>query len=515
MSTRVIGIDLGTTNSVVSYTDAGGVTHVVPDENGDRVIPSVVQFAADGSLVVGKNAKAYAKVEPERVASVFKRGMGERTFLPDGKEFVIDGTVQTPEMLSAIVLKKMADIASREFGEPATRAVITVPHYFGEPERAATRSAGEIAGLEVLQIINEPTAAAIARGADDDATATGRLLVFDLGGGTFDVTVMEYGSGREMTVIASDGDRQLGGADFDRKIVDRMIELARDERGVQLEDDPWLLADAYVQAEELKKALSSADRATRPLSVGGRPLMFELTRAEFEELIAEEIQFVDDAVRNALDKVEGPPPTQVLMVGGSSRIPRFHALVREIAGVEPEFTKNLDEDVSRGAAMLGAKLDGTLDPRSELAKMPVPQDAASHAVGIELVREDSTGGVLKYNSVIIPEGTPTPHAAVHSFSAASDGQTGVDVVLYEGSDEDITFCRQLGETVQGSFGRPVPRGYPLRCQVEYTVDQLVVVNMFDGQTDGHICELKVKHESLLSDAERAAAREQLAGISVT
>jgi molecular chaperone DnaK len=156
MSTPVIGIDLGTTNSVVSYTDGAGITHVIADESGDRVIPSVVQFGGDGSLVVGKTAKAYAKVEPDRVASVFKRGMGDRTFLPDEKEFVIDGSVQTPEQLSAIVLRKLADIASREFGAPAGRAVITVPHYFGEPERAATGSSGEIAGLEVLQIINEP-----------------------------------------------------------------------------------------------------------------------------------------------------------------------------------------------------------------------------------------------------------------------------------------------------------------------------------------------------------------------
>ncbi|HEX4363590.1 MAG TPA: Hsp70 family protein [Solirubrobacteraceae bacterium] len=513
MSTPVIGIDLGTTNSVVSYTDGAGVTHVIADENGDRIVPSVVQFGSDGGIVVGKNAKAYAKVEPERVASVFKRGMGESTFLPDGREFVVDSVAYSPEQLSAMVLKKLADIAARELGAPTRRAIITVPHYFGEPERAATRSAGEIAGLEVVQIINEPTAAAIARGADGDSDTSGRLLVFDLGGGTFDVTVMEYGAGREMTVIASDGDRELGGADFDRKIVERMQEVARAERDIELEDDPWMLADAYAQAEEVKKELSTNESSRRPLSVGGRPLMFELSRAEFEELIADEIQFADDAVRNALDKVKGAPPSQVLMVGGSSRIPRFRELVHEITGIAPEFTKNLDEDVSRGAAMLGAKLDGGLDPRSELAKMPIPQDAASHAVGIQLVREAANGALQEYNSVIIPEGTPVPHTAAYDFGAASDGQTMVEVVLFEGSDENITFCRELGKS-EGSFGRPVPRGYPLRCQVEYTVDQLVVVNLHDGQTNAHIVELKVVHEGLLSDDERAAARDRLAGLSV-
>jgi len=512
-SVPVIGIDLGTTNSVVAYTGSDGTTHVVADENGERIIPSVVQFNADGSVVVGKNAKAYAKVEPERVASVFKRGMGDATFLPDEKEFVVDGAPQTPEQLSAIVLKKLADVASREFGSSAVRAIITVPHYFGEPERAATRSAGEIAGLQVVQIINEPTAAAIAHGTDGNDAREGRLMVFDLGGGTFDVTIMEYGAGREMTVIASDGDRELGGADFDRKIVERMIEEARAERNLELEDDPWLLADAYAQAEEFKKELSTAEMAKRPLAVGGRPLMFELTRGQFEELIAEEIQFTDDAVRNALDKVGGGPPDRVLMVGGSSRIPRFRELVKEITGIDPTFTKNLDEDVARGAAMLGAKLDGRLDPRTELAKMPVPQDAASHAVGLQLVRETAHGQMEEFNSVIIPEGTPTPHSAAHEFYAASEGQTQIEVVLYEGPDEDIAFCRELGKS-QGSFGRPVPRGYPLRCQVEYTVDQLVVVNMFDGTTSEHICELKVKHDGNLSDEERAAARERLVGLTV-
>lgn len=513
MSTPVIGIDLGTTNSVVSYTDDAGITHVVADENGDRIVPSVVQFTADGQVIVGRHAKEYARVEPDRVASVFKRSMGETTFLPGEVPFVVDGNPKTPEMLSALVLKKLAGMAAAQFGATPTKAVITVPHYFGEPERAATRSAGEIAGLEVLQIINEPTAAAIARGIDSSEAGTGRLLVFDLGGGTFDVTIMEYGADREMTVIAGAGDKELGGADFDRLIVERMIEVADAERGIAMQDDPWLLAEAYAKAEEIKKELSTTESATKPLAVGGRPLMFQLTRAEFEELIEEQIQFVDDAVRNALDKVEGGPPTHVLMVGGSSRIPRFQALVREITGVEPQLTKNLDEDVSRGAAMLGAKLTGSVDPRSELAQMPVPTDAASHAVGILVVRDTPSGDIEEYNQVIIPEGTAIPHAGSHTFYAASEGQSQLELVLYEGGDENLTFCRRLGDS-QGSFARPVHRGHPLRCQVEYTADQLIVVNMYDGETDQHICALQHKHQGVMNDAEKSAAREALAGLSV-
>lgn len=513
MSIPVIGIDLGTTNSVVSYCDDAGITQVIADENGDRIVPSVVQFTADGAVIVGRMAKEFAKVEPERVASVFKRGMGDRTFLADGREFVVDGEVKTPEMLSALVLKKLAGMAEAHFGQPARRAVVTVPHYFGEPERAATRAAGEIAGLEVLQIINEPTAAAIAHGIDAAGSTEGRLLVFDLGGGTFDVTVMEYGADGEMHVIAGAGDRELGGADFDQAIVDRMNEVTLSERGISLEDDKWLLADAYSRAEEMKKQLSTTESATQSLPVGGRPVMFTLTRTEFEALISEQIEYVDDAVRNALDKVDGRPLDAVLMVGGSSRIPRFKQLVAEITGLEPQVTKNLDEDVSRGAAMLGAKLTGSLDPRSELAQMPVPTDAASHAVGIELVR-DTPGGEQVYNEVLISESTPIPHAASYEFAAASEGQTEILLVLHEGEDENITYCRKLGES-RGKLARPVPRGHPLRCQVEYTADQLVVVNMYDGETDQHICELKVRHEGVMSEAERAAARDALAALSVS
>jgi molecular chaperone DnaK len=243
MSPPVIGIDLGTTNSAVSYTDEGGITTVIADENGDRIVPSVVHFTQDGEYVVGRHAKEYAKVEPQRVARVFKRGMGSRTFLADEQPFVVDGKTWTPEELSSLVLKKLAGMAAQHFGEPAPRAVVTVPYYFGEPERAATRSAGELAGLEVLQIVNEPTAAAVAHGIDG-APGAGRLLVFDLGGGTFDVTVMSYGDGGEMQVLAAGGDRELGGTDFDDAVVARMVELARTQRDVDVTADPWMLADA-------------------------------------------------------------------------------------------------------------------------------------------------------------------------------------------------------------------------------------------------------------------------------
>ena len=506
MTPPVIGIDLGTTNSVVSYTDASGVTTVICDENGDRIIPSVIHFTQDGEYVVGRHAKEYAKVEPERVARVFKRGMGTRSFQKHDEPFVVDGKEWSPEELSSLVLKKLAQMAEQHFGEPALRAVITVPYYFGEPERAATRSAGELAGLEVLQIVNEPTAAAIAHGIDAKHEE-GELLVFDLGGGTFDVTIMHYSADGEMKVIAASGDRELGGVDFDEAILERMIEQARSERDIDLTADPWMLADATSRAEEIKKELSTSKSSTRALTIGGRPLEFTLSREQLNDLIASKSELVEDAVLNAIEKADKEPTEipNVLMVGGSSRMPVFQEMVTRLTSASPELTKNLDEDVSRGASMMGAKLGGDLDPRSELARLPNPIDAASHALGLTLVDDNGSS----YNEVIIPESTPVPHTDQRIFGAASENQVEIEVSLNEGSDRDLDFVRQLSKST-GRFDSPVEKGHPLRCEIEYTVEQLVIVKMFDAVSNQFLCDIEVKHEGMLSAEEKATAREMLA-----
>ena len=508
MTPPVLGIDLGTTNSVVAYCDESGSVTVITDENGDRTVPSVVHFEQNGNVVVGRHAREYIKVEPQRVARVFKRGMGTTTFLRDDQPFVVDGKTWTPEELSSLILKKLRNMAEEHFGEPVTQAVITVPHYFGEPERAATRSAGEIAGLEVLQIVNEPTAAAIVHGLHGEAEV-GTLLVFDLGGGTFDVTIMSHEEGAELKVIATSGDRELGGADFDAAILERMIEVVQQETGQDLTEDVWMLHNASVAAEEVKQELSTRESATRQLQVGGKPVMFTLSREEFEGLIAEQIGLVEDAVLNALDKVElqGSDVTTTLMVGGSSRIPRFQEMAERIMAKKPQMTKNLDEDVARGAALLAAKLgDGTLDPRSELAQRPAPVDAASHALGLTVVHPEDHGRLI--NQVVIPEGTPIPHASSHPLMTVEDGQREVRLSLNEGADEDLDFTRQLEEST-GQFPTPVPRQHPLRAEIEYTADQLIKVHLYDGVSDKLLTELKVVHKGMLSEQERDAARDFL------
>jgi len=506
----VIGIDLGTTNSVVAFTDPQGVTTTIAGTDGTRIVPSAVHFQAGADPVVGERAKQYALVEPDRVAQFFKRGMGEKTFLPDGSPFVVDGKTWSPEELSSLVLRKLKQTAEQHFGQPVVKAVITVPAYFGESERAATRDAGELAGLEVVRIINEPTAAALSHGIDQGGNP-GKVLVFDLGGGTFDVTVMKVGADRAMEVIATGGDRRLGGIDFDRRILERIVQRVSSETGTDLNADPWALSDAMASAEELKKELSTAATATRRIAAGGRPLMFTLSRDELEELLAEKLQEVEDTVLYTIEEA-GLKPTDistVLMVGGSSRIPAFQRLLAKICGREPMFSRNLDEDVARGAAILATKLGGELDARSELALLPPPVDVVSHGLGVTVVGDLGNDE----NAVLIPVGTKLPAAVSRMFGANSDNQQRVELTVNEGEDSDLSEVRSLG-SAEGPLSRPVPRGYPIRVDIECTPDGLIQAKAYDGETSQRICELEIHHETLLSKEEKLAARSYLSKLEV-
>ncbi len=511
MTAPIVGIDLGTTNSVIAYTDVNGVTHTIAGTDGARIVPSAVYFPSGDDPVVGERAKQYALVEPDRVARLFKRGMGEKSFLPDDRPFVVDAKVWSPEELSALVLRKLKQMAEQHFGEPVPRAVITVPAYFGEAERAATQHAGEMAGFEVERIINEPTAAALAHGLDE-GSPEGKVLVFDLGGGTFDVTVMTIAPGGEGRVIAIGGDRRLGGIDFDQRILEQVTQVAIRETGVDIASDPWALADATAKAEDMKKELSTAMSSTRPITAGGRPVMFTLIRDQFEALIADTLQDVKDTVENTIEQA-GLPPSAIdhaLMVGGSSRIPAFQRLLEGVCGRQPVFTRNLDEDVARGAAILAAKLGGKLDPRSELARLPVPVDVASHGLGITVV-DSSTR--RHWNKVMIPAGSPIPGLTEETVYTLEDRQAKIEVTLNEGDDEELQFVRKLGSS-RGDLGRPVRIEYPIRVTMEYTADQLIRVKAYDGETGAFLCDLEVRHESLISDEAREEATSYITSLSL-
>lgn len=503
----IIGIDLGTTNSAVASTDLMGMTSAIASRDGYRVIPSVVYFDPSGDIVVGTRAKSMAVMEPSRVAMLFKRGMGESTFLSDGSGFVVDGRTWRPEELSSLVLKKMRQMAEEALGEAVTGAIVTVPAYFGELERAATRDAAELAGLPLIRIINEPTAAAIAYGLDGDSRGK-NVLVFDLGGGTFDVTVMRVEFDGEMNVLSTGGNHKLGGADFDSVIIGMMVDKAQSELGVDILAEDWMFADAREKAEEIKKELSSAPSASRPLQTGARPFMFSLTRNQFESAIADTVQDVSDMVEVTLrdSGLEASDVDTVLMVGGSSRIPAFARLLSSLLGKEPIFSKNLDEDVARGASILATRLSGTADPRSELAQLAIPNDIASHGLGMTTWDSDDD---RQLNAVIIPAGTSVPATGSETFFSLSEDQTEVSLQINEGDEEDLDYCRQLG-VGSASFGRPVPKGYPIRIVIRYNEEQIVEVNAFDGETNKLIGVVRVDRKGALSDIDKQAA---LAAIS--
>lgn len=497
----IIGIDLGTTNSAVATTDTAGITTTIASRDGTRTVPSVVYFDPNGEIVVGARAKSMAVMEPSRVAMLFKRGMGESVFLSDGSDFTVDGKSWRPEELSSLVLKKMKQIAEEGLGERVTGAIITVPAYFGELERAATRDAAELADLPLLRIINEPTAAAIAHGFEGDSREK-NVLVFDLGGGTFDVTVMRVESDGEMNVLSTGGNHRLGGADFDSVIIGLMADRLQAELGVDILAEDWMFSDARDKAEEMKKELSATTSVSRPLQTGSRPFMFTLTRDEFEAAIADTLQDVGDMVEITLDEsgLEPGDIDTVLMVGGSSRVPAFSDLLRTMFSKEPTYTKNLDEDVARGAAILATKVSGTADPRSELAELALPNDIASHGLGITVNDSDDQA----INGIVVPAGSSIPAKGSETFYAAADDQTEVRLVINEGDEEDLVYCRQLGVGT-ASFGRPVPSGYPIRIDISYNEEQIVDVQAYDGETDRLIGRVRVKREGSLSDAEKSAA----------
>jgi molecular chaperone DnaK len=509
---RIFGIDLGTTNSVIAHTDANGVTEVITGKDGGRIVPSVIYFPKNGDPVVGTNARQRTITEPERIAKLFKRGMGERTFLPDEEPFIVDGKTWSPEELSSLVLRKLAQMAQERYGEPVRRAVITVPAYFGEAERAATQSAGELAGLEVLRILSEPTAAALAHGLDHP-DEPGRILVFDLGGGTFDVTIMDVRADGAMEVVATDGDRQLGGMDFDELVVQKMIKMAS-EAGLDIATEPWARQDAYLKAEEMKKELSDLDTASRSLTGSGRPLQFDLSRNEFEGLIKEKLREVEDTTLYMIENAGLQPSdlTMVLMVGGSSRISAFQKLLAKVSGREPAFSRNLDEDVARGAAMLGAKLGGELDPRTQLAKIPPPVDMIAHGYGVSTLDMETSRMI---NSIIIPAQTQIPiePPGEETFYTAEEGQTQVDIMLNEGDGEDLDFVKLVAKG-SGRFGRPVPRQHPVRIEVTFSDDQTVRLSAYDGESGAFLCKLEVERPGNLTKAERLKARESLSRMGV-
>ena len=458
---KIIGIDLGTTNSCVAVMEGGKPT-VIPNAEGERTTPSVVAFTKNGERLVGKSAKRQAVTNADRTISSIKRKMGTS----DGP--VIDGKKYTPEQISAMILQKLKADAEAYLGDKVTEAVITVPAYFNDDQRQATKAAGKIAGLDVKRIINEPTAAALAYGLNNEKEQ--KIMVYDLGGGTFDVSIIDIGDD-VVEVLATNGDTHLGGDDFDNRIIDWMVSEFKAKEGVDLSQDKMAMQRLKEAAENAKKELSNSTTTEINLpfitATADGPKHFDmtLTRAKFEELISDLVEKTAIPVQNAMRDagLTNADLGKVLLVGGSTRIPCVQEKVRQLTGHEPSKNLNPDECVAIGAAIQGGNLSGDKTNSSDILLL----DVTPLTLSIETL-----GGI---STPLIERNTTIPTKKSQVFSTAADNQTSVDIHVLQGERK---FARD--NKTRGTFRldgiAPAPRGIP-QIEVTFDIDANGIINV--------------------------------------
>lgn len=455
---KTIGIDLGTTNSCVAVIE-GGKPVVIPNSEGARTTPSVVAFTKNGERLVGQAAKRQAITNPDRTISSIKREMGSNY------KVTIDGKSYTPQEISAMILQKLKADAEAYLGESVNSAVITVPAYFTDSQRQATKDAGKIAGLDVKRIINEPTASALAYGIDKGGEQ--KIMVYDLGGGTFDVSIIEMGDGVQ-EVLATAGNNRLGGDDFDKRIMDWMISEFKKENGIDLSGDRMALQRLKEAAEKAKIELSSQTSTQINLPFitadanGPKHLDMTLSRAKFEELTADLIEKTENPVKQALSDagLSFNDISKILMVGGSSRMPCAQELVKKLSGKEPFKGINPDECVAIGASLQAGVLGGEVQGLLLLDVTPL-------SLGVETL-----GGVM---TKIIDRNTTIPTKKSQIFSTAADGQTSVEINVLQGEREFARDNKQLGIFKLDGIA-PAPRGIP-QIEVSFDIDANGIVNV--------------------------------------
>ncbi len=482
---KIIGIDLGTTNSAVAVMEGGDST-IIPNTEGNRTTPSVVAFTKDGERLVGETAKRQAITNPDRTISSIKREMGS-----DYKTKEIDGNSYTPEEVSAMILQKLKSDAESYLNDTVTDAVITVPAYFTDAQRQATKDAGKIAGLNVKRIINEPTAAALAYGMDKE-TDQAKIMVYDLGGGTFDVSILEVGDG-VFEVLSTRGNNKLGGDDFDNRLVEYLAAEFKKETGVDLTKDLTAMQRLKDAAEKAKKELSSTKTTNVNLpfitAVDGQPVHLDLTvtRAKFDELTHDLVEAtrgpVEDALKDA--SLSSSDIEKVLLVGGSSRIPAVQDLVKNIIGKEPQRDINPDECVALGAAIQGGVLTGEVKDLLLLDVTPL-------SLGIETL-----GGVA---TKLIERNTTIPTKKSQIFTTAADGQTDVDIHVVQGERE-----MAADNTTLGRFqltGIPAARRGVPQIEVTFDIDANGIVNVSaKDQGSGKEQKITITSSTNLTDEE--------------
>lgn len=500
-----IGIDLGTTNSCVAYINSDGKPEVIPNSEGGRTTPSVIFFEDEG-VIVGQAAKEEALINPEDTVSYIKRHMGEPSFKFSNK----DNELFTPEELSAIILKKMKKSAEDFLGEEVTEAVITVPAYFNDAQRKATQDAGNIAGLKVLKIINEPTAAALAYGISQDSQNQ-NIMIYDLGGGTFDVVIMELKDG-DFRVIATNGNRELGGFDFDNALLGYVLNYVEEKHGVDLSEDIYAIEDLREKVEEAKKSLSSKSKTNIIINNDGIRDKIEITVDLFNSLIMDDVKKTLNMIMFTLEDadIDKSDIDKTIFVGGSSRMKLVREMVEDFMGKKPSFELNPDEVVAMGAAIQAHLLKGSDTSDQNIRGVNII-DVNSHSLGLVVQDNDK----IDYNNIMIPKNSPLPASFTKVFYTSIENQQAVTVKICEGEDADLDYVTIISDTVQDlPPAEKRDMGSELRVTFNYDINGLISIDIYDAATETSMRAVEFERKANLSKQEVMEKTNKISNIDI-